>query len=50
MVGVNIGHAFVVVSLLSEGGPLFVAAQAGYRRSETLPGERLLAEKVARTG
>ncbi|MCC7536246.1 MAG: amino acid permease [Deltaproteobacteria bacterium] len=28
--GVPIGHAFVIVTLLSEGGLLFVAAQAGF--------------------
>jgi hypothetical protein len=36
--GVNVGHAFVVVALLSEGALLFVAAQAGF-----LDGPRVMA-------
>ena len=28
--GVNVGHAFVVIALVSEGALLFVAAQAGF--------------------
>ena len=36
--GVNVGHAFVVIALLSEGALLFVAAQAGF-----LDGPRVMA-------
>ena len=36
--GVNVGHAFVVIALVSEGALLFVAAQAGF-----LDGPRVMA-------
>ena len=36
--GVNVGHAFVIVALVSEGALLFVAAQAGF-----LDGPRVMA-------
>src|SRR3982750_4123727 len=36
--GVNVGHAFVVIALISEGALLFVAAQAGF-----LDGPRVMA-------
>src|SRR6185503_2870412 len=38
LAGVNVGYAFVVVALLSEGALLFVAAQAGF-----LDGPRVMA-------